>query len=154
MNVSVEKKIAEAVRRMKALNIYKDAIALFQKHRRALEDYAVSEEMLSGAYAIVMCSEPPLGSLYFLDDEQQRLVREFENKYDALVYLVVRCYTDFGMMDSFLYVSDCEEEWETDLSDVRDGHPLTYTYNHDSPDFSEFGSIGVIQRGGGLVRTA
>lgn len=31
---------------------------------------------------------------------------------------------------------------------------LSYVYNVDCPEFSEFGSIGFIQRFGGLVRTA
>lgn len=136
MNVQTEMKKAEAVRRMKLFGIFPEAVSLFEK---------------DGA---VMCSEPPLGGLYYLSEEQQKLVNDFEEKNDALVYLVVRSFTELGTMDSFLYVSDFVEEWEFDLSDVRDGYPLTYTHNYDCPEFSEFGSIGVEKRGGGLIRGA
>ena len=136
MNIPVEVKRVEAVRRLKALDIFPDAVSQFEK---------------SGA---VMVSEPPLGALYYLDDEQKKLVGDFEKEYHALVYLVVRSYTEFGKMDSFLYVSDCEEEWDLDFSDVREGYPFTYTHNYDCSEFSEFGSIGVIKRGGGLIRSA
>lgn len=136
MKVPIEKKKAEAVRRMKELRIFSEAVSQFEKN------------------GSVMVSEPPFGGLYFIGDEQKELVTEFEKEYDVLVYLVVRSYTGFGKMDSFLYVSDHEEEWEMDFSDVRSGCPLTYTHNYDSPGFSEFGCIGVEQRGGGLIRTA
>jgi len=136
MHVSREEKKAEAIKRMKAFGIINDAIRQFEK-----DD-------------IVMTSEPPLGALFWLNDEQKRLVAEFEEEYDALVYMVVRSNASYGMMDSYLYVSDYKEEWEQDNEDVRDGYPLTYTYNYDEPLFSEFGIVGVSERFGGLIRTA
>ena len=48
----------------------------------------------------------------------------------------------------------CKKEWQTDREDLKDNIALSYVYNVDCPDFSEFGSIGFAQRFGGLVRTA
>ena len=60
-----------------------------------------------------------------------------------LVYLVVRSYTTFGKMDCYLYVSDYTEEWAQDRDDIKEMQPLAYVYNHDMPDCSEFGCIGI-----------
>lgn len=134
MNISREEKKIEAIKRMKELDIFEDAIKQFQD-----DD-------------VVMVSEPPAGALYWLDDEQKVMVAEFEEKYNALVYIVIRAYTNFGKCDSMLYVSDYQEEWEMDNDDVIDGYAMTYTVNHDAPECSEFGSIAIKKRFGGLIR--
>lgn len=136
MQIPKELKIEEAVRRMKALGIIDYAIEQFKE------------------YGVVMVSEPPFGALFTINEEQKKLVEEFEKEYNAVVYMIIRCYSTIGEMDSFLYVSDYEDEWGMDNFDIDDGYPMTYTYNYDMPDCSEFGSIGVQQRNGGLVRTA
>lgn len=150
MQISRERKIEEAVRRMKTLGIIDDAISQFQKD------------------GTVMVSEPPFGALYTIDEEQKKLVEEFEREHNAVVYMVVKCYSTIGKMDSFLYVSDYEDEWEmeavwfvvedeeteTNNSDMSDGYIMSYTHNYDAPECSEFGEIGVRQSFGGLLRTA
>ena len=137
MKISMERKVAEAIKRMKALDIIGDAVEQFRK---------------SGQ---VMCSEPPHGALYWIDDEQKKLVGEFEKRYNALVYMVVRAYfKEFGKMDALLYVSDYESEWEQDNIDVSDRCPLVYVHNYDAPEFSEFGCIEVKPRFGGLIRVS
>jgi len=136
MNISRERKMQEAIKRMKTLGIIPDAIRQFKND------------------GTVMTSEPPLGALYWLNDEQKELVREFEERFNALVYMVVRSHVEDMKMDSFLFVSDYEEEWEMDNEDVRDGYAMTWTHNYDIPWFSEFGSIAVQERFGGLVRIA
>lgn len=134
MNITREIKKEEAIRRMKSLDIINDAINQFKR-----ED-------------IVMVSEPPFGALYWLNDEEKEMVEEFEEEYDALVYMVVRSFTNFGKMDSLLYVSDYEEEWEMDNADINDGYIMSYVINHDMPDCSEFGSIAIRSVSGGLLR--
>lgn len=134
MKVSREAKKAEAIKRMKVLDI-------FDETRRQFENAD-----------IVSCSEPPIGANYWLDDEQKKIIEDFEEEYNALVYFVVRSYTQFGKLDSFLYVSDYEEEWEMDNEDLADGYVYAYVYNYDMPLFSEIGSIAVEPRFGGLVR--
>ena len=134
MKISREIKKQEALKRMKALGIINDAIKQFRD-----DD-------------IVMVSEPPFGGLYWLEDHEKEMVRKFEEENDALVFMIVRAFTNFGKMDSLLFISDYDEEWEYDNEDIKDGYVLTYTINHDMPDCSEMGSIVVKSVGGGLVR--
>lgn len=133
MKVSKENKKKEAIKRMKALGIYSESIKQFER-------------------GMVSYSEPPMGANYWLDDEQKAIIKEFEEEYDALVYFGMRSYTEFGKLDSFLYISDDEEEWFMDNADIQEGYAVAYVYNHDVPEYSEIGSIAVRERFGGLVR--
>ena len=134
MEISREKKKEEAIQRMKELGIINGAIKQFKD-----DD-------------IVMVSEPPIGGLYWLDDEQKKIVDDFEKENDALVFMVVKAFTNFGNMLSLLFISDYEEEWEMDRDDIKDNIVMSYTINETAPELSEFGSIGVKRVGGGLIR--
>lgn len=134
MKITREIKKAEAIKRLRAIGIIGDAISQF-KH----ED-------------TVMVSENPYGFLYWLNDDQKQLVKEFEEEYNALVYLANFCTTEFGQLLSLLYVSDYEEEWSMDNADLSDGYAMTYCINLDCPDFSEFGSIAFRPINGGIKR--
>lgn len=136
MKVSMENKKREAICRMEMLDLYTETINQFETD------------------GLVSCSEPPLGVNYWLNEEQREIVREFEKEYNALVYFAIRSYTEFGTLDSFLYVSDHEEEWILDNNDIRNGYAYAYVYNHDVPEYSEIGLIGLQQRFGGLVRVS
>lgn len=136
MNISREKKKAEAIKRMKMMGVIDDAIKQFEK-----------DDM-------IMSSEPPLGALYWVSDEEKKMIKEIEDKYDLLVYMAVKSYTEVGKMDSLLCVTDYEEEWEMDREGIKDGYVFCYVVNHDIPEFSEFGSIVIEPRFGGLVRVA
>ena len=135
MNVSREEKKAEAIKRMRKLGIWNQAIREFEDHD------------------IVLVTEPPIGAVYTLEDELKDRVAEFEEQHNALVYIVVRAFTEFGKMDSLVFVSDYPEEWDMDNEDLDDGYVLTYTINYDMPDCSEIGSIIVRKTvAGGLER--
>lgn len=136
MNVSRVDKKKEAIRRMEILDIYSETIRQFEKD------------------GLISYSEPPLGTNYWLTDEQMKVVREFEQEYNALVYFATTSNTEFGKLDSFLYVSDYEEEWKDDVRDLKNGYLYAYVYNNDMPEFSEIGSIRVQPRFGGLIRIA
>lgn len=138
MNVSIDMKRAEAVKRMKALGIFPQTVRQFEKQ------------------GLVSVSEPPFGAFYWVDDEDRKHIREFEERYDALVYVVVRAWhRELGKMDAYLYVSDSEDEWEWDMEDLKNGCPLAYCFVHDAPQFSEIGSIGIeVTSAAGLKRTA
>ena len=125
MNISIEEKRTEAIARMKSWGIYPGIRKQFEKD------------------AIVSESAPPLGACYWLDEEQMARVREFQDQYNALVYHVIHSFTNFGEMESYLYVSDYPEEWERDREDISEGQQLAYVYNKTMPDCSEFGTIGV-----------
>ena len=134
--VSAEAKKAEAIERMKMLGIFPQTIEQFRR---------------SG---LVSISEPPFGAFYWANDEEKKLIQQFEAEYNALVYVVVRSFTEFGKLDAYLYVSDYEEEWKVDRNDIEAHQPIAYVYNHDIPEFSEIGAIGVRRTAAdGLLRT-
>ena len=134
MEVSRIEKKNEAIKRMEVLDIYSETIRQFEKE------------------GLVSYSEPPLGTNYWLTEEQRKIVRDFEEEYNALVYFAIRSYTSFGTLDSFLFVSQYENEWVLDNNDIREGYAYAYVYNYDVPEYSEIGLIGVQPRFGGLVR--
>ena len=133
MNVSTEIKKAEAIKRMKVLDLYKPYITLFEKSNTVF-----MSEMTGGVYD-------------FNDDaELVAKVKAFEEEHNALVYHVIRTRELY----SFLYVSDSEEEWEMDNEDIEEGYTMSYVWNRTDEWCSEFGSIGVRGKFGGIVRTA
>ena len=136
MQISIERKKSEAIERMRILGFIGDCISAFSRSGK------------------VMTSEPPFGALYYVNEEQQKMIRDFETENNALVYAVVRSYASFGKMDAIFYVSDYEEEWEFDIADIRQKRPFVYVYNYDAPEFSEFGHIAITPLNGGLLRTS
>ena len=123
----------EAIERMKMLKIYSQAIKEFEKEN------------------VINVSEHG-GILFWLDDEQQEMVKKFEEKYNAVVYHVIHNYTEFGELYSLLYVSQHENEWDYDKDDIRHNIALCYVVNKDEKCFSEFGSIGIKPQYGGVIR--
>lgn len=137
MNVSRELKKAEAIKRMEKMHYWGRAREAFRRKNK------------------IFVNEPPFGAVYDLEPELAERVKAFEEEHNALVYMVVRAFTSFGKMDSLIYVSDYEEEWEMDNEDLRYGIVMTYTINYDAEDCSEFGSIGFrMGSGAGMVRVA
>jgi len=139
--VSRENKKEEAIKRMQALGLFKPCIKAFTK------------------YDEVQLSEPTGGLYEFSDDaELNEKVKEFEREHDALVYHVVHSpiRIDGIVMDmyNFLYVSDYEEEYDMYNGDIADGYVMAYVWNKSDDFLSEFGSIAVQERIGGLVRIA
>ena len=138
MKISIEDKKTEAISRMKRLGINLETIQLFERSN------------------IISVSEAPYGSLFWATKEELARIREFEEKNNALVYMVVRTYfRGIGKPDSFLFVSDYkDEDRDMDRNDLDCGQLLAYVYNYDTPIFSEFGSIGLsLTPAAGLLRT-
>lgn len=137
MKISKEKKKAEAVSRMKKIGIFPETIRQFKK-----DD-------------LVSISEPPFGAFYWAEGKDLETLRAWEEKHNALVYVVIRSFTEIGVLDSYLYVSDFEEEWELDRDDLRRNEAMAYVYNKDEPMFSEYGTIAFERTiAAGLRRTA
>ena len=137
MNVSKEIKKAEAINRMKALDLYGPYIKAFEK-----KDEIFLSEMTGGVYE------------FNSDTELKAKIKEFETEFNALVYHVIHTYTQFGELYNFLYISDYEEEWNSDNEDLKEGYAYAYVWNKDDEWCSEIGSIGVRGKFGGIVRTA
>lgn len=140
MKVSRENKKEEAIKRMKKMGIFDETIVQF------MNDDLVSISEPTPMFGIT------IGALYWLDDDQKRIVKNFEEEYDALVYLVVRSYTNIGKMDSLFYVSEHKDEWFIDNADLDENYACVYVVNYDMPDCSEFGTIAWKEASGGILR--
>ena len=136
MNISIEEKKKEAIKRLKKLRVYEEVIEQFEKE------------------GLINMSEPPFGACYWPTDNELTMIREFEQEHNAVVYHVIRSFMEFGTCDCYLFVSDYEEEWEQEVEYTKRGSAFVYVYNHDEPAFSEFGSVGIkLTPAGGLART-
>lgn len=120
----------EALTRMKVLRIDEEIIGQFE-----LSD------------SVSCCNS-------LLDESLKKYVSDFEESHGYLVYYSILSYTSIGRMLSLFYVSNHEEEWSIDMSELRDGVQLCYVFNLDYPDCSEFGHINFQPLFGGLIRTA
>lgn len=125
MNISIEEKKNEAIERMMLLGIFPQTVKQFKDE------------------GLVSISEPPFGAFYWAEGEDLERIRQFEQEHNALVYVVIRSFTNIGQMDSMLFVSDYPEEWEMDRADMKHDQQVAYVYNHDAPDCSEIGAIGI-----------
>lgn len=105
------------------------------------------------------------GILYDLSDNIKEVVKDFEDKHNALVYHIVQTPTNLGNMWAFLYVSSDEDTvayddecMQYELKNIKDGNDdsieiHSYVYNETDPWLSEFGYIRVREVAGGLIRT-
>lgn len=94
------------------------------------------------------------GILYWLNDEENNMVRQWEKETGNLVYHVIKNNMEFGLCYSFLYVSSYTDEWLNDDEDLKEGYPIVYVKNVTDNTCSEYGSIGIRSNIGGLVRVA
>lgn len=139
MNISIEAKKAEAVRRLKALGYFEPSIRDFEKH------------------GYVAVNEPPFGAHFYTVygeyDKVEKAIKGVEERYDCLVYAVLHTFANFGELYEFLVVEDYEEDWEMFVADANGGYVFAWVENVDVPMYSEFGSV-VVKRtpAGGLQR--
>ena len=133
-NIPHKRKLDEAIYRMKLLGFSEAQIEAFQ-------DRNMIPLFLTGNEAITFFHEPPAGSY----------IRMLEEKHNMLVYCIITTGTSMGTMESLLFVSDYEEEWEDEHVDLEDGYALTWTENLTYPACSEFGSIGFTKSATGAL---
>ena len=95
------------------------------------------------------------GVLYWVsnNEEYEKILADFEKKHEALVYHAQLLHTSFGDMLTLLYVSKDPNEWQQDQEDLKDGVLFAYVANLDGGDYSEFGSVGIVPKNGGVSRT-
>lgn len=95
---------------------------------------------------------PLCAALYWLNDEEKKIVKDFEQEYDAVVYHVVHSHTNLGSMYSLMYVSCHPEEWEDDYECTVQGWPYV-AVNTPDYDVLDFGTICIAGNHGGIKRT-
>lgn len=128
---------AEALKNMKALGLLKDVIKEFKE-----------EDKLNVSEGI--------GALYWLNEEEQQMVKEFEERTGDLVYHVIHSMTNFGEMYSMLIISKYKEDWDVMCQEFTGGQfrVFSYVYNKTDPMCPDMGSILVRPSIGGLRRIA
>ena len=133
-----EKMKEEALRRMKKWDLHENVIREFKD-----EDKLNKSER----------SFVP-GILYYLNEEEENMIKEWEAIYGGLVYHVIHDYTNLGELYTLLFVSKYEKEWEYDNTDIEVEEALCYVINKDYNFNSEFGHCTIKPANGGLERTA
>ena len=123
MNISLEDKKKEAASRLKNLNFEDEIVERF-----------VSENVIPVCFSSI-------DNIFPCEKNPKSEIVAFERKFDALVYCIIITETSFGVMASYLFVSDYLEEWENDNNDIKDNYAMTWTENLTHPSCSEFGSI-------------
>lgn len=133
--------MAEAVKRMTKIGLRKSVIDEFAKQRRVY-----LSERINAMFD---------GILFWADqyDNVQDAITAFEHKHNSIVYHCQLTHTVMGDMLSLLYVSDSVDEWTMDNDDLDEGMALAYVKNLSDDDCSEFGSIGIQPKNGGITRT-
>lgn len=130
-----ENQKTEAVRRMKMLDLLPQTIQEFEKENKLnLSEFN--------------------GILYWLNEEEKKLVADWEKETGCMVFHVIKDHFVFGLCYTFMYVSQNPDEWETEAEEMKEGSFLAYVLNKDCPDFSEYGYVEVKPNMGGLQRTA
>lgn len=148
------KQIMEAEARLAAL----EGMGLHENVRREFKEdatvYYSEPRRLTGLMA-AMAGEDVIGVLYWLDNKPEwaEKVRQIEEETGVFVYHATNELTEFGELLSLFVVTQHEEEWESDRAMLKDGEAFCYVLNLDEPDFSEFGYIGFMVAGSGIVRT-
>lgn len=133
-NATKEQMKEEAIARMELLHIHPNCIADFKQ-----------ADFVSYSRYGILC--------WWLTDEQQNRVREFEKQSGNLVYHVIEeDYVQLGRMLTFLYVSPYTSEWERDRKELEAGEPLVYVANLSDEVYSEYGHVGIVSSNDGLRR--
>lgn len=142
MSVTRNEMKNEALARMRILKIHENAINDLEKN-----------DMVNVSFF-------GCGILYWPTDKQIELIKKFEDQYNGLVYHAISSTTEIGELLTLLYISQYESDWPTDREDLKNYDPrygysiMAYVYNLSNDIFSEFGSVCVKPKNGGLVRTA
>ena len=91
MAVTREEMVAEGVKRMEILKMMPQPIKEFKEEGKLnLSEHG--------------------GLLYWLNEEQEQMVRDWEEAHGNVVYHVIHDYTNIGELLTFLYVSKYTEE--------------------------------------------
>lgn len=122
----------EAIKRMKLLQLHPNVIKEFQDENKLNR------------------SEFCKGILYWITDEEQQIVNEFQKEHEGyLVYHIIKTETvDFGTVYDLLYVAPYEDEWSSEREELKDNWIYSYTVT----EFAECGPIKVKCINGGLAR--
>ena len=76
--------------------------------------------------------EPPYGASYYLEEDEEEMVRITEDRYHVLVWGIVRCFMSYNRketaVDCMLTVSNNKNEWKQEREDLLNMNPFVYTF--------------------------
>lgn len=111
---SPEEMIQEAIERMNSINMNPDIIADFEDSK------------------MPQVFEPPYGASYYLEEDEEEMVRITEDRYHVLVWGIVRCFMSYNRketaVDCMLTVSNNKNEWKQEREDLLNMNPFVYTF--------------------------
>lgn len=96
---------------------------------------------------------------YYVDETQNSellpIIEDIEKQYNGMIYAVIHNIMEFGDCYTFLWQTSYEEDDAYSVQTEGNVHyTFAYVYNKDCPDWSEFGTVGIISRFGGLIRVS
>ncbi|MEE0930538.1 MAG: hypothetical protein UIM53_06015 [Acutalibacteraceae bacterium] len=149
MKVTRKSMREEAIKRLSiwkadeyAFELFKaDSIIIFERFNNCV--VTKDKKIISNDF-VVLGAEVPHNIL--------KKIRNLESEYNILVYMVIRTETGFGELYDLIYVGQYEEEWEMDYCLMEDMVTMSYCINETVPEFSEFGTIQLANKEGGLYR--
>lgn len=93
-----------------------------------------------------------MGALFWLDDEDKKLVDDWARESGNLPYHVIRSFLEDMELLTILFVEPDIEEWEMNKEDSVYFTQFAYVINKTVPEFSEYGSVSIHPTFGGLIR--
>ena len=94
--------------------------ALLRMSKLQIHSNAIKEFLESGKL-----NRSERGILYWLEQDEEKMVREWEKETGNMVYHVIKDNTEIGLLYTFLYVSDDTEDWEEDREDIENNIAFT-----------------------------
>ena len=135
--MKLQERKTKAIQIMKTMDIYKPYIEGYRK-----ENKVCYFERYAGYWAD---QEPEL----------QEKIKQVEQQYNCTVYAVTHEYFEFGECYTMLIVTNYKNEWGYLVESQQDVHyAQAYVWNVDDDYCSEFGTVAVRSRYGGLRRIA
>ena len=93
-----------------------------------------------------------MGALYWLDDDDKKLVDDWAEKTGNLPYHVIKSFLEDMELLTILFVEPDKGEWELNKEDSVYFTQFAYVINKSVPHFSEYGSVALKPCFGGVVR--
>ena len=133
-----EKIKKECLRRMKILQL------LDEGEGSCVEDFRLNGKAWKSEF---------YGILYWLSEEEDKIVKDFEDKYKEFKIKVYHCYRAIRPFGEIFYMLFCSnqvgENKEFDM-DIKDNIIYCYAVNLTDPTCSEFGSCYIKPLNGGI----
>lgn len=144
MEATYEEMKAEALDRMKKLEIREDFCDAFEHFKERTEYVPMTMPDLMGT-KITLIGYPPT-------PEMKKRIKEFETETGFLVYYGILWNINIGRMLTMLYVSKHKDEWDLEHEDLDALMPVAYVANLDHEECSEFGGVILRKVEDGLAR--